>query len=234
MEIELNMVMMMMMMMMIFVEGNRDTNEVYDPCMDSKIQRSEGFSFGIALSSNESFFSNGTQLSPCDNRLPIYHGKAAVFAVFRPMVDEISLLNVSSSDLDPAAMGGYMVAFAGKKYAARSQPIFVADDTHIVTSFALVLEFDRGTLVNLHWKKFGCRECGGDQSFVCLNNQDCAVQRSKCIKQGGSLECHLSIQLTFSGTDKNLNTLNSWYELNNLRHNSLLRLFNSLTNSLLN
>ena len=33
---------------------------------------------------------------------------------------------------------GYMVAFAGRKYAARSPPIFVADQQHIVTSFTLV------------------------------------------------------------------------------------------------
>lgn len=31
-----------------------------------------------------------------------------------------------------------MVAFAGRKYAARSLPAFVADDTHTITSFTLV------------------------------------------------------------------------------------------------
>ena len=96
-------IMMMMMMMMIVVEGS-DTNEVYDPCLDSKIKRSDGFSFGIALSTNESFFSNGTQLSPCDKRLPLYEGKGAVFAVYRPIVDEISLLNISTSGLDPVCI----------------------------------------------------------------------------------------------------------------------------------
>lgn len=34
--------------------------------------------------------------------------------------------------------GGYMVAFAGRKYAARSLPAFVADNTHTITSFTLV------------------------------------------------------------------------------------------------
>lgn len=37
--------------------------------------------------------------------------------------------------------GGYMVAFAGRKYAARSPPLFVADNTHIITSFTLVNQF---------------------------------------------------------------------------------------------
>lgn len=34
--------------------------------------------------------------------------------------------------------GGYMVAFAGQKYAARSLPAFVANSTYTVTSFTLV------------------------------------------------------------------------------------------------
>lgn len=32
-----------------------------------------------------------------------------------------------------------MVAFAGRKYAARSLPAFVANSTYIVTSFTLVM-----------------------------------------------------------------------------------------------
>lgn len=34
--------------------------------------------------------------------------------------------------------GGYMVAFAGRKYAARSLPAFVANSTFTITSFTLV------------------------------------------------------------------------------------------------
>lgn len=35
--------------------------------------------------------------------------------------------------------GGHMVAFAGRQYAARSPPVFVADNSHTITSFTLVL-----------------------------------------------------------------------------------------------
>lgn len=35
--------------------------------------------------------------------------------------------------------GGYMVAFAGRKYAARSPPAFIANSTYTVTSFTLVI-----------------------------------------------------------------------------------------------
>ncbi|KAL5562529.1 hypothetical protein UlMin_032276 [Ulmus minor] len=123
-----------------------------------------------------------------------------------------------------------MVAFAGRKYAARSPPILVADGSHIITSFTLVLEFHSGTLQNLYWKKFGCKACSGDP-FICLNNQDCAVPTSKCKSQGGPIDCNISIQLTFSGTDKNLNALNSWYEVENLRQFSLFGLFSNIRDS---
>ncbi|PON53051.1 Expp1 protein [Trema orientale] len=209
-----------------------DTNDVFDPCSDSKVQRSDGFTFGLAFSTKESFFFNQTQLSPCDKRLILSDGRAQL-AVFRPKVDEISLLSIDSSPFDPAASGGYMVAFAGRKYAARSEPILVADNTHIITSFTLVLEFQSGTLQNLHWKKFGCSGCTGEP-FVCLNDQDCAVPKSKCksFGVGGTFDCNLSIQLTFSGTDKNLDALNSWYEIKNLRQYSLFGLFSGVRDSL--
>lgn len=45
--------------------------------------------------------------------------------------------DVSSTVLQDS-YGGYMVAFAGRKYAARSLPAFVANNTFTVTSFTLV------------------------------------------------------------------------------------------------
>ena len=38
-----------------------------------------------------------------------------------------------------------MVAFAGRKYAARSTPVLVADSQHTITSF---------TMVKTSWKRF--------------------------------------------------------------------------------
>ncbi|KAL2477212.1 hypothetical protein Fot_46226 [Forsythia ovata] len=124
-----------------------------------------------------------------------------------------------------------MVAFAGRQYAARSVPVFVTDNSNTVTSFTLVLEFKDGILQNLYWKKFGCGSCTGD-SFICLNNTDCAIPNSKCKGNGGSMPCDLGIQLAFSGTDKNDNVLNSWYEVGNLRQYSLYALYSGLRDSL--
>ncbi|XP_038877911.1 uncharacterized protein LOC120070122 [Benincasa hispida] len=220
-----------MLLLLLAVEGI-NTNDIYSPCLDSKIQRSDGFTFGVAFSSKESFFQDQIQLSPCDSRLALA-SKNAQLAVFRPEVDQLSFLTINSSTFNPAMNGGYMVAFAGKKYAARSLPVMITDNSHTITSFTLVFEFQKGTLQNLLWKKFGCDKCSGDFS-VCLDNQDCAVQSSKCKYNGGSVDCNLSIQLAFSGTDKNLEVLNSWYEVDNLRRFSLYKLFSDVRDTVTN
>ncbi|KAL6963937.1 hypothetical protein U1Q18_034944 [Sarracenia purpurea var. burkii] len=218
-----------MILMMIHVEA-LDTNPVFDPCSDSKVQRFDGFTFGLAFSTKESFLFNRTQLSPCDRRLMLRNSNSQL-AVFRPKVDEISLLTINSTTFNPNMDGGYMVAFAGRQYAARSVPVFVADNTHTITSFTLVLEFQMGTLQNLYWKKFGCDSCSG-KSVVCLKNQDCAIPTSNCKANGGPVDCNLGIQLAFSGTDKNENVLNSWYEVANLRQYSLFSLYSNVRETL--
>ncbi|KAI4334164.1 hypothetical protein L6164_018888 [Bauhinia variegata] len=209
-----------------------NTNRVYQPCADAKIQRSDGFTFGIAFSSKASFFYNQShQLSPCDRRLSLASSNSQL-ALFRPKVDEISLLTINTSNFYPDSYGGYMVAFAGHKYAARSSLAFVANSTYIVTSFTLVLEFQKGRLQNLYWKRDGCASCRGKSNFVCLNKQDCAIRTSSCKNRGGSVDCSLGIQLAFSGTDKHLSVLNSWYEVQNLRQYTLYGLYSNLRNSL--
>ncbi|XP_054825790.1 uncharacterized protein LOC129323206 [Prosopis cineraria] len=213
-----------------FVDAG-DTNGVYSPCMDSTVERSDGFSFGIAFASKENFFYNNTvQLSPCDSRLALSSSNSQI-SVFRPKVDEISLLTVNSSSFT-ADSYGYMVAFAGRKYAARSPPAFVANSTYTVTSFTLVLEFKKGRLENLYWKRDGCAKCSGVSDFVCLRNQDCALKTTSCMSHGGSVDCSLGIQTAFSGTDKHLSVLNSWYEVENLRQYSLYALYSNLRDSL--
>lgn len=224
-------IMSLITMKMIVVVDGGDTNEVYDPCSDAKVQKSDGFTLGVAFSTRESFFFNQTQLSPCDRRLSLVG--TAQLAVFRPKVDEMALLSVNATNFSPSKSGGHMVAFAGRKYAARSPPVFVADSTNIITGFTLVLEFQKGTLQNLFWKSNGCDSCSGS-SFVCLNQTDCAIPVRNCNDQGGSIDCSLSIQLAFSGTDKDNAVLNSWYEVKNLRQYSLYGLFSNLKDSVTN
>lgn len=223
---------MIMATMILGFVGASDTNKVFSPCSDTLVEVGDGFTFGIAFAAKNSFYqngNNGTLLSPCDRRLTLSNSQ---LAVFRPKVDEISLLTVNSSSFSPDNYGGQMIAFAGRKYAARSLLAFVANSTYTVTSFTLVLEFKKGRLQNLYWKRDGCAKCSGSNNFVCLNNQDCAIKTNNCKTHGGSVDCSLGIQLAFSGTDKHLSALNSWYEVENLRQYSLYGLYSNLRNSL--
>lgn len=225
--------MLMLLVMTTIVSTNAsDTNRVYQPCSDTKIQRSDGFTLGIAFASRESFFLNQTvQLSPCDRRISLSSSNSQL-AIFRPKIDEISLLTINTTaNFQPENYGGYMVAFAGRKYAARSLPAFVANSTYTVTSFTLVLEFEKGRLQNLYWKRDGCASCSGNSNFVCLNKVDCAIRTTSC-KNRGTVDCSLGIQLAFSGTDKHAAVLNSWYEVENLRQYSLYGLYSNLKDSL--
>ncbi|KAL6312644.1 hypothetical protein AAG906_010378 [Vitis piasezkii] len=217
----------MMVMLLVFAESG-DNNRVFSPCADTTVQKSDGFTFGIAFASRDKFSYNNTLLSPCDRRLALSSQNSQI-AVFRPKVDEISS---SPSTPPPGDYGGYMVAFAGRKYAARSSLAFVSNSTYTVTSFTLVLESKKGRLQNLYWKRDGCSACSGDNKFVCLNNQDCAIKTGDCKGQGGSVDCSLGIQLAFSGTDKHYSVLNSWYEVKNLRQYSLYGLYANLADSL--
>uniref|UniRef100_A0A0E0QJ67 Xylanase inhibitor N-terminal domain-containing protein n=1 Tax=Oryza rufipogon TaxID=4529 RepID=A0A0E0QJ67_ORYRU len=63
-----------------------DENGVHDPCSDTRIQRGDGFNFGIAFASVGVFYSGGSvQLSPCDRRLSL--ASSGQLVVFRPKVD---------------------------------------------------------------------------------------------------------------------------------------------------
>ncbi|KAK3145860.1 hypothetical protein QOZ80_3BG0258450 [Eleusine coracana subsp. coracana] len=210
-----------------------DSNGVYDPCADATVQRGDGFTFGVAFAGRDAFFSGDVQLSPCDSRLGL--ANRAQLVLFRPQVDEISLLTVNGSSgtaFDPASAGGYMVAFAGRKYAARSfPPAFVSNSSYTVTAFTLVLEFQKGRLENLYWKTNGCDKCSGQSDFVCVD-QSCAIKTSSCQGKGGQVDCSPGIQLAFSGTDKHEAVLNSWYEVSKLQQYSLFGLFSNLKDSL--
>lgn len=89
-----------MIMVTMIVVDSLDTNKVFDPCSDTKVQRWDGFTFGLAFSSKDSFFSDQIQLSPCDRRLSL-RGSNAQLAVFRPKVDELTFLTINTSNFDP-------------------------------------------------------------------------------------------------------------------------------------
>lgn len=84
-----------------FLVESSDNNHMYSPCGDTKVERSDGFTFAIAFASRSSFFlNNSQQLSPCDRRLSLSSSNSQI-AVFRPKVDEISLLTINTSSFSP-------------------------------------------------------------------------------------------------------------------------------------
>lgn len=93
--------MMAALMLMTMIPANAgDTNPVFSPCTDTKVQKHDGFTFGLAFSSRNNFFFNNIQLSPCDSRLSLAT-VGAELAVFRPKVDEITLLTINSTTFNP-------------------------------------------------------------------------------------------------------------------------------------
>jgi len=89
------------LLLLAYVAAGDDRNGVYDPCADTTVRRGDGFTLGVAFAGRDAFFSGGVQLSPCDSRLGLANNRAQV-ALFRPQVDEISLLTVNSS-FDPVS-----------------------------------------------------------------------------------------------------------------------------------
>ena len=75
-----------------------DDNRVYSPCSDSTVAVGDGFTFGIAFAARASFFgtNRSVQYSPCDRRRLSLSGNSEL-AVFRPKVDEITLLTINTS-----------------------------------------------------------------------------------------------------------------------------------------
>jgi hypothetical protein len=98
-----------------------------------------------------------------------------------------------------------------------------------------VMNFDKGRLMHLLWKNDKCKSCAGNNStFVCLNGEQCAIRSSACNSGDPKtkVDCSLTIQLTFSGTDKFQNTLNTWFELSKIQQYSLFQLYSNLRNTL--
>lgn len=203
-----------------------DTNPVYSPCGDTTVQVGDGFTFGLAINSNASFYDKGIQYSPCDQRLNLSSGQ---LTLFRPKVDEISLLTINESFLDLSNTEAVLVAFAGSKNAAVSFPHVLTSQQYIITNFTLILDFTKGQLQNLLWNTDGCSSCQGN---VCLNNQYCAIPLKNCKTQGGTVDCSLSFQTFFSGLDKHDKVLNSWYEISSLNKYSLFQLYDNSKNLL--
>lgn len=96
-----------------------------------------------------------------------------------------------------------------------------------------VLNFEQGRLQGILWKNDNCKSCQGNSTFVCVRGE-CAIPSANCREAGGREDCSLSIQLTWSGTDRRQQVLNSWYQISNLNQYSLYGLYSNLKSTLSN
>ena len=85
------------------VGARANTNTVYSPCTDTTVLKNDGFTLGLAIASNRSFFLSRIQFSPCDLRLQDRLRDSKI-ALFRPKVDEISLLIVNHTEFNPVSI----------------------------------------------------------------------------------------------------------------------------------
>ena len=87
----------LLLLVTVVVVEARDNNRVFSPCIDTTVEKSDGFTLGLAFATEQKFVFNKTlKLSPCDSRLALTNGNALI-SVFRPKVDEISLLTVNTT-----------------------------------------------------------------------------------------------------------------------------------------
>ncbi|CAN7048334.1 unnamed protein product [Brassica rapa subsp. trilocularis] len=100
----------------------------YSPCSDTQISKRDGFIVGVAISSREAFFLDQVQLYPCDSRLGLA-AKMAQLVLFRPKIKEVKRLFRILLPCEKSEAGGYMVGFAGSKYAIRSFFYFFLSNT---------------------------------------------------------------------------------------------------------
>ncbi|AEE78439.1 hypothetical protein AT3G48630 [Arabidopsis thaliana] len=62
----------------------------------------------------------------------------------------------------------YNVGTRGSEIRSEVDPAFIANSTFIVTSFTWVMEFQKGRLQNLYWKRDVCAKAGEVQWAVVL------------------------------------------------------------------
>uniref|UniRef100_A0A0D3HKN7 Uncharacterized protein n=1 Tax=Oryza barthii TaxID=65489 RepID=A0A0D3HKN7_9ORYZ len=88
-----------------------DENGVHDPCSDTRIQRGDGFSFGIAFASVGVFYFGGSvQLSPCDRCLSL--ASSGQLVIFRPKVDIFGqVITTTTSSFNPVSHPHLLLPF---------------------------------------------------------------------------------------------------------------------------
>jgi hypothetical protein len=111
-----------------------DRNTAFSPCDDTTLLKGDGFTFGLLIGSNASFFQNNrtTQVSPCS-----LHPEGNLFStrlsVFRPKVDEISLLIVNYTQVNPVSSLSLSLSLIPNFFSKISETVNMEDLWHMST-----------------------------------------------------------------------------------------------------
>ncbi len=113
-----------------------DRNTAFSPCDDTTVLKGDGFTFGLLIGSNASFFlqnNRTTQVSPCS-----LHPEGNLFStrlsVFRPKVDEISLLIVNYTQVNPVSSVSLSLSLSLPSFYSKiSETVNMEDLWHMST-----------------------------------------------------------------------------------------------------
>ncbi|CAI7882794.1 unnamed protein product, partial [Closterium sp. NIES-54] len=158
-----------------------DRNTVYDPCKDADpVQKGDGFSFAIGFGGMSATWNKS---SPCFAETLQILPPGVEVAVFRPKVDELSLLrinNVSMARINTTFVNSSLIVYSGAKGIVSSPRQFLSPMGRL-PSLTIIINFKEGVLDSFVWKDMGCSESTCQPvSPLCVDNSNCLVTEDKC------------------------------------------------------
>ncbi|KAH9554950.1 hypothetical protein CY35_08G089100 [Sphagnum magellanicum] len=137
-----------------------DTNQVVNPCAQLQpIKSGDAITVAVAIGGSSVLWYNNSDplsnlLSPCSPSTATQVPVGAQVAVFRPVVDQLSLFQIQNDSL------------------------LAVTSTAKVPGLLLVMDFVDGMLTTLSWKDESCSICG-NTSALCMDN-NCGTAITTC------------------------------------------------------
>ncbi|BFI23131.1 hypothetical protein MPTK1_Vg00265 [Marchantia polymorpha subsp. ruderalis] len=216
------------------IEAYTDTNAVYTPCGSLQaLSVGDAISIAVAVNGDVAAWYNNTDvrlnlLPACETAVADVRLSEASIAVFRPQIDQLTLLNINNNSLLALSQNFQSMSLTlyaqGKNGTIMATPRSFASTYGMISTLTTIMEFDTGFLKNFTWKDDDCTTCGA-KSNMCLDN-NCVSSDDICSADVSSNNsCSFGINLAFSGTDKQKQTLRSWYQVANTEKFSLSAIY---------
>ncbi|KAL3677209.1 hypothetical protein R1sor_027157 [Riccia sorocarpa] len=188
-------------------QGYVDQNTIYDPCNSQPTQIRDAITIGVAFVGDITTWYNNSDvslnvLSPCKSPLADKLTKVGFIALFRPQIDQLSLLNIENSSLislsTTFAQSVSLLLYAqGMNNTILAGPRSFMSPYGMVPSLTTIVDFENGYIKNFTWKNDDCLDC--PQSSMCLD-KNCVDPQVQCTAaSSNSNSCNFSINVAFSG-----------------------------------